>query len=261
MSRGLEPGRLEPEVVMLNLVYAAAAGLLVFAALALPGLLSPLEAIAPGFLTLLVAYFVLARRSFKQVEGIFTEASKALTAMPPKLELAVQTLEKAYPLGKVQIGITSQVDTQIGMLYFLQQDFNKALPYLQRSMAFGHWIGAAMLGVIHYKKKDHAAMRRTFETVLKKAKNQGLAFNLYAYLLQQIGDNDGAQKVLVDGVKRTKDDPKVKDSLLAVQNGKKIKMKAYKEQWYQFHLERPPMDQQPAFMQGKMGKIARRGRW
>ena len=55
---------------------------------------------------------------------------------------------------------------------------------------------------------------------------------------------------------------KVKEALLAVQNGKKIKMKAYKEQWYQFHLERPPVDQQQAaFMQGKMGKMARRGRW
>jgi tetratricopeptide (TPR) repeat protein len=247
---------------MKNLAIAIAAGLVIFALLTLTGLLSAAESALPGILTAVIAYYVLARRTFKQVERVFTEAGKALSTMPPKLELAVATLGKAYPLGAWQFGVRSQVDTQIGVIYFLQQDFNKATPYLQRSLTLGHWLGGAMLAVIQYKKKDHAEMRKTLDTVTKRAKGQGLVWSLYAYLLTQAGDRDGAIRVLAEGLKKTKNDPKLQDALLAVQNNKKIKMRVYKEQWYQFHLERPPVDQQQQFvLGGRLSKQERRGRW
>jgi tetratricopeptide (TPR) repeat protein len=245
---------------MWNVALAVVTGLLAFAVL----LLSPLtayESTAPAVLVVIVAYFLLARRAFKKVEAIFNEASKSLTAMPPKLELAVSTLEKAYTLAPWQLGVRSQVDTQIGVIYFLQQEFKKAQPYLERSKNLGHWLGGAMLGVIQYKRKEHDAMRQTLDVVVKRAKSQGLAWTLYAYLLLQIGDREGAQKLLVTAVKRTKDDQKVKEALLAVQNGKKINMRAYKEQWYQFHLERPPQQQSTFMPGGRLSKLERRGRW
>lgn len=246
---------------MRNLLYAIGIGIAVFALFFVTGLLNAAESVAPGVIAIVAAYYLLARRTFKQAEKIFTDAAKALQSMPPKIDLAVSTMEKAYVLAPAQFGIRSQIDTQIGMIYFLQQDFNKALPVLKRSLAFGHWLGGAMLGVIYYKKKDHPEMKKTFDVVVKRAKGQGLAWNLYAYLLTQIGDNDGAQRVLVAGLKKTKNDPKVQESLLAVQNGKKIKMRTYKEQWYQFHLERPPVDQQQVTLGGRLTKADRRGRW
>ena len=246
---------------MRNILMALGVAVLVFAALYIPGLLRLGEAIVPGALAAMIAYFLLARRTFKQVEAIFTDAAKSLTSMPPKFDLAISTMEKAYAYGPVQIGVKSQVDAQIGVIYFLQQEFNKATPYLQRALGFGHWLGGAMLAVIYYKRKDHDEMKKTFDVVLKRAKSQGLAWTLYAYLLCQIGEREAAQKVLAEGVKKTKNDEKVKDALLAVQNDKKIKMKAYKEQWYQFHLERPPVEYQQIAMGGRMSKAARRGRW
>jgi tetratricopeptide (TPR) repeat protein len=246
---------------MRNILMAIGAGVLVFAALFVPGLLRLGEAIVPGSLAAMIAYFLLARRTFKQVEAIFNDAAKSLTSMPPKFDLAISTMEKAYAFGTTQIGVRSQVDAQIGVIYFLQQEFNKALPYLQRSLGFGHWLAGAMLAVIYYKRKDHAEMKKTLDVVMKRAKGQGLAWTLYAYLLCQIGEREAAQKVLAEGVKKTKNDEKVKDALLAVQNDKKIKMKAYKEQWYQFHLERPPVEYQQVAMGGRMSKAARRGRW
>jgi tetratricopeptide (TPR) repeat protein len=247
---------------MRNLLTAVAIGVAIFALLFLPGILNAPESTAPAVLGIAIAYFVLARRTFKQAESLFNEAARALQSMPPKLDLAIATLEKGYALGKVQFGVKSQIDTQIGIIHFLQQDFNKAMPYLKRSLGFGHWMGGAMLAVIYYKKKDNEQMRATFDTVIKRAKGQGLAWNLYAYLLAQIGDTDAAQKVLVSALKKTKNDPKVKESLLALQNGKKIKMRGYKEQWYQFHLERPPVDQQQQYiLGGRASRLARRGRW
>ena len=55
-------------------------------------------------------------------------------------------------------------------------------------------------------------------------------------------------------------DPKLKDNLQALQNGKKMKMKSYNMQWYQLHLEKPPMVMQQSPMQPKMSKAMRRGR-
>lgn len=247
---------------MINLALSIAAGVLISGLLSLSGLLSVAESIVPGVLALTVTYFILARRSFKQMERIFGGAMKALQSMPPKMDLAITALENARGMGKWQFGVESQVDSQIGMIYFLQQKFDKAQPYFERSLSFGHWMGGAMLGVIHYKKKNHAEMKKTFDLVVKKAKKDSLAWNLYAYLLQQIGERDAAQALLVRALKKTDDNPKVKDALLAVQNGKKIKMKSYKDQWYQFHLERPPMQHQmvAAGGMGKVSKKMRRGR-
>ena len=118
-----------------------------------------------------------------------------------------------------------------------------------------------MLGVIYYKKKNHEEMRKTFTVVTKRAKKQGIVWNLYAYLLCQIGARDEALQILILGLKKTKEDTKIKDSLLNLQNGKKIKMKMYKEQWYQFHLERPPTQYAQGAAGGKLSKHQRRGRW
>ena len=247
---------------MRNLAMALAIGALVFAALFVPSFLKLGEALVPAVITAVIAYIFFARRTYRQLEGVFSEGMQALQSMPPRPDLAIATMEKAYKLTSQQFGLRSQVDTQIGVIYFVQQEFNKALPYLKRSTMFGHWMGGAMLAVIYYKKKDHVEMRKTMDVVTRRAKKQGLAWNLYAYLLVQIGDTTAAQKALAEGTKHVKDDPRVQDSLLALQNGKKLKMRAYKDQWYQFHLERPPTDyQQKGVPGGRMGKIARRGRW
>jgi len=246
---------------MRNLAMSIGAGVVVFALLFFTHLLNWGEAAVPAVLAIILAYYLFARRTFKQVEAVFAGAAQALQTMPPKFELAFAALEKAYVFSPQQFGVRSQIDSQMGVMHFLRQDNNKALPYLSRSMAFGHWMGLAMLAVIHYKKKDHEEMKKVLEVAAKRAKNQPLMWCLYAYLLTQVGERERAQKILAEGVKKTKNDVRVKDALLAVQNDRKIKMRVFKEQWYQFQLERPPMEYQQAAMNMRVGKIARRGRW
>ncbi|MEZ4273247.1 MAG: hypothetical protein R3C68_17965 [Myxococcota bacterium] len=246
---------------MRNILFALAIGLIVFAALYVPGVLSLGESIVPGIFVMLLAYYVLARRTFKRVEKIFNASAQALQAMPPRFDLAVATLQGAYALASTQIGIRTQVDSQIGMLYFLQKEFSKALPHLKRALGFGHWLGAAMLAVIYYKKKNYDELRKTLEIVTKRGKKESMAWNLSAYLFCQLGERDEAQRVLIEGIKKTNDNPKIRENLLALQNGKKIKMRSYKEQWYQLHLERPPAQYQQAALRPKLSRTARRGRW
>ena len=181
--------------------------------------------------------------------------------MPPQFTTAVATLQQGYPIARQQLGIRSQIDTQIGVIYYLQQDFNKALPYLKKSSWLAHWVGGAMLSVIYYKKKNFEQMRKTMDWVTRRARKNGLAWNLYAYLLINIGDKGAAQRILTEGVKYAKDDPRVQEALLALQNGKKFKMRVYKDQWYQFHLEKPVQQLQTRGTTMQLGRAARRGRW
>src|SRR5438105_332595 len=171
---------------MRNLAIAIGIGFATFALLYFTGLLSGPESTVPAVLAIGVAYFVLARRTFKVVEAIFNNAAQSLQSMPPRFELAVSQLESAYPYAKIQFGVRTQVDSQIGVLLFLQQEFNKALPYLARSLGWGHWIGGAMLAVIHYKKKQYAEMKQTLDVVTKRGKKQSLAWCLRAYPLMQL---------------------------------------------------------------------------
>ncbi len=247
---------------MFNAVLALLCGTLLSLALRLPQLLTTGEAIVPGILLALGTYWALARRTLRRVETIFGRGNRLLQQPPPNFARAIGHIEAAYPLARYQFGVRSQVDAQIGILYFLQKDFGRALPYLKRSLMFGYWVAGAMLGVIYYKRHDHAQMRKTFDVVTSRAKKQGLAWTLYAYLLGQIGDAAGAQRVLTRAKKVAGQDPRVGDALLAVQNKQKIRMRAYQEQWYQFHLERPPAQMLSTGMgPQRVSRQQRRGRW
>jgi hypothetical protein len=224
---------------MLNVLTSLAIGVAVTLALYLPHLLRLGEAIVPGLIAAIAAMFILGRRVFKEMEAIFNEAGKDLQNQ--RFDAAIATLKKGLALEKKQFGVRSQIDSQIGMILYLRKDTNGSITHLERSKRLGHWLGVAMLAVAYYKKKDHARMKETFELVTRRAKKQGLAWNLYAYCLAQIGEDKAAQDVLARGDAATSGDKRVKENLLAVQNGKKIKMRGYADQWYQFHLETPPV--------------------
>lgn len=225
-------------------------------------LLSPYEAALPGVLVVIVSLVVLARRTFKQLEQVLSGSAQWLQTRPPKIGAALSTMRSAYPLARWQFGVRSQIDAQLGMLMFLTQDFAAAKPLLSRAYLLSPWRLQAMLAVIQYKHKDAAAMRKTMAVVTRKAKKQGLAWNLYAYMLCQIGDPEGAVRVLAEGAKHAGHDPRVRESLLALQNGRRMKMRAYQEQWYQFQLERPPVVRQETARMGRgMRHAQQRGRW
>ncbi len=239
---------------MYNLGLSLLAGVATFALLYFTHLLRLGEAIVPGVVVIAATMFVLGRRVFKRLEGTFEKVGKELQQQ--RFDAAISLLKSGYVEARWQLGVATQIDSQIGMILYLRKDFSAAVPYLSRAKRFGHWLGVAMLAVAYYKKKDTAKMKDAFELLVGRAKKQGLAWNLYAYCLIQLGDEAGAQNVLVRGDKATKDDKRVKENLLALQNGKKMKMRGYAEQWYQFHLDAPPQ----LMMDGRSQFSARRRR-
>ena len=138
---------------MKNLLISLGLGALVSVAFTASSLLTPGESALPGVMAAIVSFFVLARKTLKAMEGTFAAVTKELQARPPRTANALKVLEEARVIAKAQIGLEVQLDNQIGMIHFMQQDFGAAMPYLERSRRFGHWMGSMMLAVIHYKRK------------------------------------------------------------------------------------------------------------
>jgi len=222
---------------MLNLIISLLSGALLAVLLGI--WLSPIEAVIPGVVLFAALYFLLARRAMKRLEAIFLAAQKEL--MAGRIEKGIKIMETARSLARWQFMVGSQVDAQVGMVLFVREDFKAAQPHLEK--AFSRiWIASAMLGSLHYKKKNVEQMRRAFDKAVAVGKKQGLAWQVYAWCEWKLGNPERAIEILSRGSKALKEeDERLKNNLLALQNGKKMKMKPHGEQWYQFHLEKMPV--------------------
>lgn len=240
---------------MINLLLSLAAGLVVAVVIKLAGF--PLLAgILPGTLVFLGLYVVLGRRSFMKLQAVIQLVQAELSSMPPnkkeqqvKAEKAIKLLEGALPLGRWQFLLEGEVYGQIGMIKFLFKDTDGAMAAFSKTGP-RNYFARAMQAAILFQKKDYGAMERSFEDAVKHGKKEGLMWAAYAWCLLQNKESDKALKVLARGVEANPSDEKLKTALTAVQNDKRLKMKAWEPMWWQLGLEQPPMAQ-PQFYQGR----------
>jgi len=223
---------------MYNLLISLAAGLVVTLAVRFGSNLGWVGSVLPGFLALVLAYFLLARRTWKKLEAVFGAVQKDLMAQ--RIDKALQTLQGGFALAPWQFLVATQLHSQIGVLRYIRQDFEGALPELKESFS-RHGVARAMLALCLYRKRDLDGMRKVFEEAMKDNKKDGLVCAAYAWVEEKEGRHDAAVAVLARGVKANPSDDKLKAALQALQNDKKLKLgKLYGEQWFQFHLERVP---------------------
>ena len=222
---------------MINLALSLAAAAAAFFAFWLSGLTHPLGAILPAVIALGVSYFLLARRSVRQLEAVMALAQKELASR--KLDKAIAIMEGGFPLARWQFLIASQLHGQIGSLLYVQKKFDEAEPHLKKSFV-KMWPARAMLGAQHYRRKDWKAMEDTFETAIRANKNESLLYATYAWCEDKRGERKKAIEILQRGVTENGSDEKLKTLLQRVQNDKRMKLESYGEQWWQFWLENPP---------------------
>jgi len=233
---------------MYNLLISLAAGLAVTLAVRFGTNVGWIGSVVPGLLALVITYFVLARRSWKKLEALFGAVQKDL--MGQRVDKAIQTLQGGFSLAPWQFLVASQLHSQIGVLRYIRQDFEGALPELQESFS-RHGVARAMYALCLYRKRDLDGMRKVFESAAKDNKKDGLLFATYAWVEEKEGNHDAALAILARGLKASPSDEKLKAAQQALQNGKRLKLgKLYGEQWFQFHLERLPPELQ---MQGGRG--------
>jgi tetratricopeptide (TPR) repeat protein len=223
---------------MLNLAISLAAGLLTGLIVALATRLGAVAAILPGTVVAVGAYIVLVRRTWKQLEALFDAVQKELQSQ--RVDRALQILQGGFRLAPWQFLVASQLHSNIGILLFVKGDADASLPHLEKSFT-RNWIARAMLGVARYRARDLATATKIFEAAVKVNKKEGLLWQVYAWILEKEGRHEEAIALLGRAVAANPSDEKVKSSLQALQNGKKLKLgKLYAEQWFQFRLEAVP---------------------
>jgi tetratricopeptide (TPR) repeat protein len=195
-------------------------------------------AIFPGLVAAMVAYFLLARRTMKRLEALFSTIEQDVKAR--RIDKAVQTLEAGFALAPWQFLVAAQLHSNIGILLYLKQDLDAALPHLRKS--FGKiWTARAMLAAALYRKKDVAGAREVFEAAVRSNKKEGVLWAAYAWVLEKEGLHQDALAVLGRGVEHNPKDDRLKAVQVTLQNGKKLKLgKVYEENWFQLYLETPP---------------------
>jgi len=97
-----------------------------------------------------------------------------------------------------------------------------------------------MLATLYYKRKKLDDMKSVFEEAVDSNKKQALLWNIYAYCLWKQNLRDDAIKVLSRAREHVPNDEKTERNLKALQTDRKMKMRGWNMQWYQFHLDKPP---------------------
>jgi tetratricopeptide (TPR) repeat protein len=230
---------------MYNLLIALAVGL----AVAMAVLLAHLPwyaALVPGFLAFIATFLLLGRRVGKQVKAIMEHAQKELSVQPTsqrdrqqKVDKAVKTLETALVWEKWQPFIGGEVHAQIGMVQYMVKEYAQAEPHLRKA-SLRNGLAQGLLASLHYQRKQYPEMEEAFELAVKGAKKEGVVWAAYAWCLLQTKERAKALKVLTRAVAANPSDEKLKTGLVALQNDKRLKMKAWEPLWWQFGLESPP---------------------
>ncbi len=243
---------------MINLALSLAAGLVVGLAIKLATSVGWIGAVLPGFLAAAIAYVLLAQRSRKRLEALFQAMQKDVQSQ--KVDRALQALEGGFALARWQFLVGSQIHSAIGqLLYAVRGDVDAALPHLEKAFS-RDWIGRGLLGAARYKKKDLATSKRVLGDAVKANKKEGVLWSAYAWILEDAGEHEEAIRLLGRAVAANPSDEKLKASLQALQNRKKLKLgKLYAEQWFLFRLETPPPQYAgPGFRGGKRAVYGRR---
>ncbi len=209
--------------------------------------------IIPFFIFFIVAMIVLNRITSKKVMPIFKNAQEmamnlqTLPTMQARINLLdkiVEEFKKAYKYKNYQLFLEQQINSQIGPIYYAQKKFDEAEPYLAKSF-IQNWQAQTMYACVLFKKKKFDAMKIQFEKTLKLTRKEPLIWNMYAWCLLENKEKDAALEVLNRGKLNCPSDKITLENVDLIKNKGKIKMKDFKEQWYQFMLEDMPAAQMP----------------
>lgn len=207
-----------------------------------------------GLVIFSVAFFFVSRYISSKLMVILEQAGKDLQAQ--RFEKAIREMKEALRFGPWQLYVTDQINSQIGMAYYVRRDFSNAFPHLEKSF-FKNWVAMAMLAISYMKRQKRGKMEQTFEKTVQWNGKESLLWNLYAYCLaEECGEKTKAIAVLEKGLKKLPGDSHIVENLEHLRAGNKMKMRSFGDPWYQFHLESLGQLQkhQMAAMGGRMQK-------
>ena len=204
----------------------------------------------PGLIALLIAYFMLARRSGRAFQTIAERA--AAEFQQSRFEPGMKLMESALAMSKWQFGIAGQVHGQMGMLLYMQRKWGPARKHLEQAWK-RDWRSRTMLAALDHRegKKDSALDRMA--GLISHGGKDPVFWALYAYIAVEAKKRDIALDVLNQGIKKCKDSPGLKELQQSVANKRKLKMKAFAPTWFQYFPEQMPRSMMTQYAQQQGG--------
>ncbi len=190
-----------------------------------------------GSLVAVLVFFLISRHMVNKLQALQQASIRQLEGQ--KFDLAIRTLESGSGLSRWLLYGQSQLNGQIGYIYYIQKKYDKAFPYLKDSF-IKNWMAQLMLAACYYRKKDFKKMEEVLERTAKSNKKVAFVWGVYAYLMSATGKKEEALQVLARGTTACPDDKALKAVQLNLQNKKKMKMGKFGDLWYQLWLEAPP---------------------
>ena len=180
---------------------------------------------------------IVGRQIMKKLTAIFNSSEKDLKL--GKTDIAIEKIKKGFAYSKWQLMVSTQINSQIGMILYASKHFDEALPYLKKSMK-RNWMAMAMLSAYYYRQKNYEEAVKIITISSKTNPKDSFTQCLCAYMLSETGHADEAIKVLIKANKKLPTDERIENALGALRNHKKIKIQAYGALWLQLHLAKTP---------------------
>ncbi len=200
-----------------------------------------------GMVAFLIAFALLSRRLMKQIQPKLMEAQKL--AQSNQIKKAVETLEELRPFSKWQLLLEGQVNAQIGMFAY-HEDEDRAYDFLLKASPRAP--DAFLLrAAIEYRRGDNDTAVASCEAGIRSNKKHAMLYNMLAWLHQQEDDNDSALKVLNRYLAIEKTNDATRSNAERLQNAQKLDMRQFGDMWYLLKIDRPPA--QMGMMTGRKG--------
>lgn len=241
---------------MFNILISTLAGVALGAGLYFGTGLSLWIAAIAGFVLFTALYLLMMRHFMNKIVALMEQSQRELQGR--HIERAIKTLEKGYQFASWQLYVKEQINSQIGTVHYLNRNFAEAFTFLQKGF-MRHWVALCMLAICYMKRNKTKEMIAAFDKAVAAGKKEPIAWAVYAFCLEKVGQRDTAISVLEKGLKKTGNDTNLQSNLEDLRAGERMRMKGYGDMWYQFHLDKPGalVKKQTKAVQGRR-KIVRR---
>ena len=207
-----------------------------------------------------VAMFFLARRTGKQVEAALqpvqtkmmalqegAHPSEAKKVLAEVRQILNDTKETYAPW---QFLLAGQLDAQVGMLHYMQLDFDAAFPLLDKG-GWRDWNAKVAAGCIRYRRGELDEAWAAFDKAEAYARKEPLVYMVRSVLEMRKGHRDKALQTLVRGLEAAPGNSVLTRLKKTIANKQRIDVQALGENWYRFFPEE--MARQ-AMVTGRRGK-------
>lgn len=235
---------------MLNLGLAGGAALLVF--IAIIASLGWIPAVIPAIAVFALLTYVLTRRVSRAVEPEMIAAVELLKERKiDEAKARLVAIKRNW--GRWQLFLGDQIDAQLGMIAYLQMQWDEALPLLDAGR-WRNWMALSCIGCIYWRKGKKDEAYASFSSAVDASSAEMAPYMVWATLLERDGRREEAMVICDRGIRNNKGALFLVELRDLIANKKKVDTRKFPESWYQFF----PDDlvaryQQQAAMKGTRG--------